>query len=206
MSRRNNLAGRCPHCSLLSDLCLCAELPRLEPRTRLCLVLHRFEARKPTNSGGLAARCLSGSAVVVHGRADQPTAAPSLGERRGLVLFPSDDAEPLTPTHAHGEPVTLFVPDGTWRQAGKMCRRLPWLSALPRVALPPGPPSTYRLRAEVRPRGLATMEAIARAMGILEGPAVQRELERVFSLMVERTLIARGALPRAELKVKDCRT
>jgi YD repeat-containing protein len=46
--------------------------------------------------------------------------------------------------------------------------------------------------------GLAThpqlKEAIARAMGILEGPLVREALERVFRAMVERTLWSRGAI------------
>jgi hypothetical protein len=50
----------------------------------------------------------------------------------------------------------------------------------------------YRLRTESHEAGLATIEAIARAMGILEGMHVQHALERVFRAMVERTLWARG--------------
>jgi len=42
--------------------------------------------------------------------------------------------------------------------------------------------------------GLATLEAIARAMGILEGPEVQAALERPFRAMVERTLWSRGSV------------
>jgi DTW domain-containing protein YfiP len=95
--------------------------------------------------------------------------------------------------------MTLVVPDGTWRQAGKMCRRLPWMAGLRRVALPEGPPTEYRLRAEVVAGGLATAEAIARALGILEGPAVQGEIERVLRLMVERTLLTRGSIGRHEV-------
>ena len=57
----------------------------------------------------------------------------------------------------------------------------------------------YRLRSESHPAGLATIEAIARAMGILEGPHVQEALERVFRAMVERTLWVRGSLAAEEV-------
>jgi DTW domain-containing protein YfiP len=91
--------------------------------------------------------------------------------------------------------VTLVVPDGNWRQASKVYKRVPGLRGVPCVTLPKGPPSRYRLRAEAHPKGLSTLEAIARALGILEGAHVQRELERVLTVMVERTLWARGTLP-----------
>lgn len=61
------------------------------------------------------------------------------------------------------------------------------------LALPTGMPSTYRLRSEAHEHGLATLEAIARAMGI-EGPHIQEALERPFRAMVERALWARGSL------------
>ena len=50
-------------------------------------------------------------------------------------------------------------------------------------------------RAESRPGGLATLEAIARAFAILESPEVGAMLERVFDAVVERTLWSRGRLP-----------
>ena len=76
-----------------------------------------------------------------------------------------------------------------------MGRRLPGLDDLERVTLPQGPPTRYRLRTETREGGLATFEAISRALGILETTAVQEQLESVFDLMVERTLQTRGQAP-----------
>jgi DTW domain-containing protein len=90
--------------------------------------------------------------------------------------------------------VTLIVPDGNWRQASKVRARVPGLCAIPCVTLSAPEPSRYRLRSEAHPHGLATMEAIARALGLLEGPAVRHALEHVFDVMVERTLWMRGSL------------
>jgi DTW domain-containing protein YfiP len=60
--------------------------------------------------------------------------------------------------------------------------------------LPAGEPSIYGLRSEPRRGGLATIEAIARAFELLEGPHVRATLERVFRAMVERTLWSRGKI------------
>jgi hypothetical protein len=43
------------------------------------------------------------------------------------------------------------------------------------------------------------MEAIARAFGVLEGTRVQGELERVFRIMSERALWARGAIDASQV-------
>ena len=75
-----------------------------------------------------------------------------------------------------------------------MRNRVPGLRDVPCVSMPLGDRSTYRLRAEAHEKGLATIEAIARAMGILEGEHVQRALESVFRAMVDRTLWTRGAV------------
>ncbi len=182
------------------SLCICGEIRKLDVRSQLCVVMHRDEAIKTTNTGSLAARCLSGSSVMVHGKRGQTLDVPDLTGRRGLLLFPSVEATPLdSATHAPhltGTPVTLFVPDGTWRQATKMRRRVPWLRDMEPVSLPQGPETAYHLRRETKDGGLATAEAIARAFGVLEGPEVQTELERVFRVMVERTLFSRGLLAR----------
>ncbi len=166
----------------------------------MVVVSHWVELRKPSNTARLVPLTLEHGEIRSRG---QRGAAPILPDevvrpgRVGLLLFPSEDARVLAASDAspEGPPVTLVVPDGTWPQARKAARREPALAGLPRVCIPDGAPSRYRLRRHINPRFLATFESIARALGILEGPAVQAELERVFDLMVERVLGTRGRLP-----------
>ena len=177
------------------SLCLCALIPRVETRTRLVLVMHKDEQRKPTNTGHLAAKVLVNSQTVirgVEGKAEEPLRWP--GDSEPVLLFPAVDALPLARPAPGDRPVTLIVPDGNWRQAAKVRQRVPGLKDIRCVTLPVGPPTTYRLRSESQPNGLATIEAIARAFGILEGPEVQAALEGIFQVMVERTLWIRGSL------------
>jgi DTW domain-containing protein YfiP len=184
-------------------LCICALVPRLDTRTRLQLILHYREERKPTNTGQLAARCLQRSAISIVGDRAQPlTLAPVTDGEQAILLFPADDAVPITRFAASERPIVLIVPDGSWRQASKMRTRIPGLAAVPCVTLPDAGATSYRLRAEVKEGGLATFEAIARALGILEGdagPAIERAMMALFRVMVERTLWLRGALPDTEV-------
>jgi DTW domain-containing protein len=115
-----------------------------------------------------------------------------------LLLFPHAEAQPLEDWRGAGRPVTLVVPDGTWRQAKKARRRVAGLADLPCVSLPLAGPSAYRLRHAARPNRLATIEAIARALQILEGPTegdeIQRRLDHIFRVMVDRTLWTNGRI------------
>jgi len=185
---------------MLGALCICPLVPAppLATRTRVVLVIHRDEARKPTNTGRLAALCLAGCEVLVRGRPGEPSppfAAPP--GTRPVLLFPHEGATPLAELVGAAppdEPVTLVVPDGTWRQAAKVRTRVPGLRDLPCASLPPGEPSIYRLRHEPVTGGLATFEAIVRALELLEGGGVRAALDPIFRAMVERTLWARGQL------------
>jgi DTW domain-containing protein YfiP len=175
-------------------LCICGLIPRLQTRTRLLLIMHRYEDRKSTNTGRLASECLPNSEVLIRGHVDMPSAALRFdAATQPLLLFPHEQTVPLAQFRS-GAPVTLIVPDGNWRQASRVKRRVPGLADVPCVGLPAGEPSRYRLRAEAHDHGLATIEAIARAFGILEGPEVQLALEQVFLAMVERTRWARGEI------------
>jgi DTW domain-containing protein YfiP len=178
-----------------AGLCICALISPIETRTRLVLIIHRREDRKPTNTGRLAAACLSNSQVLVRGHAASPT-PPFRWEpsTQPLFLFPDPDAIPIAQFARSERPVTLIVPDGNWRQAAKVRARVPGLGDVPCVSLEPDAPTTYRLRHETRDQGLATIEAISRAFGVLEGTHVRVALERVFHAMVERTLRSRGQL------------
>ena len=172
--------------------CICALVPALAPRTRVALLVHYREARKPTNTGLLAARALAGSTIGIIGDRDRPLELPIVrpGER-GALLFPADDAVPITEVAAD----VLVVPDGNWRQASKLRARVPGLAELPCVTLPDAPPTAYRLRAQPRTGGLATLEAIAHALRVLEGergPAIADALLALMRAMVERTLASRG--------------
>lgn len=184
---------------------MCAEIPRLETRSRLFLVIHRYEDRKPTNTGRLAAECLASAEVHVRGHEGAPSAPIGWGDDvQPLLLFPHPDAVPIERFASSQRPVVLVVPDGNWRQASKVRKRVPGLLDVPCVTLPEGPPSLYRLRSEAHATGLATGEAIARAFGILEGPeagpVIQAAIERVFLTMVERTLWVRGEILESEMK------
>ena len=192
---RKKPADRCKTCLMRLELCLCADVPSLALTTKIVLVVSKREIIVPTNTGRLATQALTNSAVLIRGDQDRPyDLSDHLQSGENLVLYPADDALILTPelVATFRRPITLVVPDGNWRQTYKMRKRDPVMAALIPVKVPLGFPSEYRVRTETKPEGLATIEAIARALGILENPTVQFQLEKLMNIMVTRTLQSRG--------------
>lgn len=176
--------------------CVCPLIPTVATDARLVVIMHRRERHKPTSTAHLAALALPNLEIRLRGFADRPVRTDDLtdGRRQVLLLYPHESSRLLTRELIDSDPrpVTLIVPDGSWRQAAKVPKREPSLQEVPCVHLPDLGPSRYHLRREPRPDGLATLEAIARALGIIEGPHAQAPLERLFQVMVERTMEARG--------------
>jgi len=190
---------------MFRPLCICAEIPVFDLKTKIVVLMHWREDKLTTNSARLACMALTNSSLHQRGRIDGRLQTEKLitpGESAAL-LFPTEDSIELTEETASrlARPLTLFVPDGSWRQAQKVSRREPALKDIPRLRVPLGLPSTYRLRHSPHPQNLSTFEAIARALGVLEGPEVQAKLEKLFLTMVERRLWSRGTL-----NIKDCTT
>lgn len=182
---------------MIDGHCVCAHIPALDLSTHVAIVFHHREWAKTTNTGHLMLKALTRSAGFLwgeEGQAPPPHHGLIPDGHHGIVL--ATDGEPLTPTFAAAlrerGPLALVATDGNWRQATRMTRRVPPLSELTRVAIVDDAPTRYHLRTETRDGGLATFEAIARALGALHGPDVRATLEALFLAMVRATLHTRG--------------
>jgi DTW domain-containing protein YfiP len=155
------------------------------------VVRHRREGWKSTGTARIAALALPGLTCLEYGEDTQP-AQDALDARvlaGAAVLFPAEATTGLDLAAI----TRLVVLDGTWRQTRRMYKRLPALHALPCLALPQKAAPVLRLRSTTFEAGRSTLEAIADALQLLEGPAVAAPLHALHDLYVERTLRARGA-------------
>ena len=177
------------------DLCICQEFKSYPNKTKLTVIMHHRERYKTTNTGRLAAESLENSEVLLRGLPGKVLKLEEYIEEpeKCLFLFPHNESKSLADfSQAQLESFQqLVVPDGSWGQAQKVGAREPLVKKMTWVKLPPGPLSKYYLRKEPMPEGMATMEAIARSLGTLEGPEIQDYLEQIFNTMVERTLKTR---------------
>ena len=196
---------RCPGCEIRKPLCFCSLIPKIALQTRVMILMHTCEEVLTTNTARLAAKALTNSEVRIHGRRDERMVTSDFVQpgRTSLLLYPSPISVELTPEFVSKikSPVHLIVPDANWRQTTKFVRHDPSIKGIQHVKLPPGPPSEYRLRVQRDVRHVCTLEAIARAIGILESAAAQASLETIMRILVERTLWSRG-----RLAASDCTT
>lgn len=174
--------------------CFCSEIPSLSLKTRVSILIHAKELKRTTNTGRLATLALTNSRLHVRGLKDQPfEPSESLDDAyQSLLFFPSDDAVELTRSLLTDKPVNLIVPDGNWRQASKVHTRYPEFANLTRVKISATNTSQYFLRKETTPEGMATLQAIAEALGVIEGSEVRDQLAKLYDIKLMRTIRARG--------------
>lgn len=209
-------AGRdvCPRCRRPRVVCYCAHLLPLPTRTRIVILQHPREARVPIgtarmahlmlphsqlvhpqtwHSGGLQEAAPAGRGIFFGERpwetaADPGAAAAAQALDTVALLFPGPGAEDPAQLPA-GTVKTLVVIDGTWAQARKVLKQNPALLQLRRVGITPTRPGNYRIRREPAAECLATIEALAQALGVLEGePERFAGMLAAFTFMVDQQL------------------
>lgn len=192
-TRQRKTQDPCGACLMHPQRCICHLIPRIDLKTKLCLVIHRRELKRTTNTGSLAVRALVNSEMHIRGQEKTPLDLSAIlsPDYESYILYPAEDAvdlEDLRPT----KPVQLIVSDGNWRQAGKLHRRQPELKNVPLVRISQKNLAKYNLRREHFEEGFSTLEAIAIAMGYFEGEAVLRRLRELYQAKLQATLAGRG--------------
>lgn len=180
---------RCSSCRLILARCICDRLPVVETRTRFVVVRHNSERLRGSNSARIACKCLPNSEMHSYGSLDAPLNLEELAQPGTWLLYPDENG----PRVMDPLPKRVLVLDGSWSQARKMMHRLPVLRGMPHLALPPPRITPRRLRYQPdMEEGMSTMEAMAGAVEVLEGPEKAKTLLDAYDLFVEAVLRARG--------------
>jgi DTW domain-containing protein YfiP len=201
--RRSKRKPRCPGCGLTPKTCVCDLLPRLRFATPITIVQHVREKYKPTNTGRLLARMVEGTLVLPCGMREpdfdpKPLEDPAIDWR---LLYPREGAPvlDLEQPRTDGRRLGFVLLDGSWSQCAHMSRRLPVVAQLPCVALPPGPPSFWTVRAQHNEQGKSTFEAAIHALQLVEGSSAVAPLRRGFAEITARLLYLKGRLRTPEI-------
>ncbi len=183
--------ARCERCARPLSHCLCHLIPCLPSRTRVLILQHPDEVGHALNTARLAALGLINAELRVGEVFADLSFDPAY---RACLLFPGDAALPLPLVQPSDDerPLLLVVPDGTWRKARKLLHVNPQLARLPRVCLPEGLESRYRLRKAPMPGALSTLEAIVEVLNCWEAPADFSALLRPFEALIEGQIAAMG--------------
>lgn len=194
---------RCTRCTRPLAHCLCDQVNVVEHRTRILVLQHPDEQSHPFNTARLAVMSLAYAQCRV-GEVFPELPDLLAQSQHPALLFPGPHAvDPAQwgPLRTRPEPATdendgnttivtakppdlLIVPDGTWRQAGRLVRINPVLHTLPRLCLPPGEPSAYQIRRTHRPGAISTLEAIVRTLSALEPDTDLQPVIALFEQMI----------------------
>jgi DTW domain-containing protein YfiP len=196
VERQRKTKEPCSGCFLHLDLCICSQIETLDLKTKLTLIVHYKELKKTTNTGRLAIKSLLNSQMRIRGEIGKPSDLSELisDQYQCLLFYPSKEAVELNCDFVakFSKPIHLLVPDGSWRQASKVHTRHPELSSVPRVMIKDLNLATQHLRRESSQEGMSTLEAIAKAMRVIEGEEVFEVLFKIYKAKLRNTLIGRG--------------
>ena len=187
------MRARCPRCALLMAQCVCALVVPIDNRTPVRVLQDPRESKHALNTARWVALGLRHAEVV--SRATFTPADWTIPGRQSLLLYPAEADDPAAAdTDAAAQPslipLTLVALDGTWKHAAGILRNHPALLALPRFGLTPAAVSAYRLRKSPRMDGLATVEAVAAALNLIDAPQNHAAMLRPFHAHVDAQIRA----------------
>lgn len=161
--------------------------------------MHKAERYLTSNTTHLAKNTIEGINVLLHGMPEALQAEDIfIPGHKPLYLFPDEDAKTLTEyKQEFDRPFQLIVPDGSWRQAKKIKRRIPALVDIPSVKIS-HVESEYLLRKGPFAGALCTYEAMTYALKEIEGDVVFEKLIANFRVFNETFHGARNNLLSAQ--------
>jgi len=148
------------------------------------IVRHVSERWRSSNSGRIAALALRNCELLEHGDQGAPLDLAGVNGPGAWLVYPEGPPCTVAPSPP---PERLLILDATWQQARRMRQRLAGLRGMPVLRLPDAPAPAARLRSSPGHGMVSTIEAIARALRVVEGEEPARALEQLFDLMVART-------------------
>jgi DTW domain-containing protein YfiP len=186
---RAGIYNRCPSCKLNNGLCVCEHFNPFLISSNISLIVHVRELKLTSNTAQFVEKLLpQNSKIYIRGRVHENFEAAPVMEAKGnpFFLYPHDDAIELNENFRikYPGPYHLIIPDGNWHQARRVRKREELFSSIPAVKLPPGIMGEYRLRKAPQPEWVSTFEAVAYALGYLEGEHVRERMLQFFRLWV----------------------
>ena len=181
----------CYRCMKPTVFCICDDIDIIRNRIGIFIVQHMRERYHAIGTARIAELGLENvqleTVFPTNGRFESAAVFPP----GAALLYPHPEARYLETLTMAERPRQLVVIDGTWPQASRIYRDSPNLRALPCITFETPVPSNYRIRQEPNTAANATIEAICRALGILEAdtPGMTGLID-CFDKMIDRQIRA----------------
>ncbi|MBU2954962.1 DTW domain-containing protein [Marinobacter sp. F3R08] len=180
----------CPACHVHPNICVCDTCAPVLNSTPVSVLQHPGEIGHAKGTVRILSRCLA-RLQVVHGETpaefrqagfDTEVHAPG-----SALLFPGPGScalESADLSHIRH----WIVLDGTWRKAARILHQNPTLAALPRFHFSHPPASAYAIRKAPGEHKLATAEAVAYLLNVIEPELDTRPITTALHALVTRQL------------------
>ena len=193
----------CNICRMHKPLCVCNISKKFNIKTKVSVIIPRFEWFKSSNTGSLVKVALDNSEVFIKGLRETPLNVDNLilEDYNNFILYPG--GVPLTREFVDSldKPINLIVPDGTWKSAPRVLKKEEKLHRLKRVTLVENKISQYKVRRTKVEGRISTFEAIIYALDQIENnQEMTKELMNLFLIKVDRLLWLRGKIVSANVK------
>lgn len=197
---------QCPGCNRPMRHCLCSLIPDIAASTQVLVIQHPSEQRHALNTARLLVAGVRGAKLLIAEQLTEQCSEMLMDPAFNTeLLFPGEGAQEVSIAVSDHRPRRLVLLDGTWRKARKILHLNPVLQNLPRVALPAGLISHYRLRKAPGPGALSTLEAGMHALQLIEPSADFSALLVPFDALIDGQIQAMGPVTyqRNYLQLKD---
>ncbi|SDR72842.1 DTW domain-containing protein [Opitutus sp. GAS368] len=185
---------RCERCRCPPRWCICAGHQPVATPLQVDVLIHKREYWRPTSTGRLINRIVTGSRGHVFWQEKPPGRASVVQPGRELwILHPRGEELPAGAVPAN---LQVLLLDGSWSEAGSMLEVVGQWGR--RISLPMTGPSRYWLRNAPGAGKYATVEALLFLYAALGLTAAEAALRLQFELHVYAGLRTRGAKARAD--------
>ncbi len=179
----------CYLCFKPAVACVCNKLTIVSNKTAVYIVQHMRERFHPLGTERIASLGLEKVFLETVFPTNRRFTASTNFPKNTALLYPSAKAEPIETLPSTSIPSSIVVIDGTWSQASKIYRDSPALRALPCLTFGNRMSGNYRIRKEPFGGANSTIEAVVRALKILEPETEGLDtLLSAFDLMIDDQL------------------
>ena len=195
----------CEQCLKAKAACICEWISPVPNQTRIVILQHPDETKKPLGTAKIASLCLDNIELWVgvdFSNDRRFNALISDFKSCSAVLYPSESAINLSDWACDSSLInglecekyfkTLIVLDGTWRNTREIMISNKPLQDFKKVKLNPGKHSDYRIRKAPMVESLSTVEAISLSLNILEPEIRVAPMLNCFKKMIDYQIACMG--------------
>ncbi len=197
---------RCEFCQVHVDYCICEYQPNIQSNAAFLLIMFDTEVLKPSNTGKLIADLIPETHAYLWSRTEPNSEMLALLQDpsyQAFVIFPEEQIENKSlVTNSimveNGKKPLFILLDGSWREAGRMYRKSPYLHHFPVLSFNSEHLSSYIMRKASKDHQLATAEVASLVLDLFGEKENAKHLEYWFELFREHYLYSKRPVKGAE--------